>query len=186
MTTDNDTIYMGANNRGWILDGQYDNEAYWAHWETYLGGTLSFDVNVDECDCNRAAGVFLVQLDDGDCSWDPKPSDMVPQCAAIDIFEANKYGLNVASHPCTSGQCDIESLCKVRVNDDDYWNYGYGDEYTINTENDFSVQTKFYADRSLTGLGDIHYIETTLSQDGRTVVLVQDCKDYLAPFSDLL
>jgi len=148
------------------------DEAYWAHFEFYLGGSLTFNVKLDECDCDRATGLFLVEVDDEDCSWDPKPSDMVPQCASIDIMEANKHGFNVASHPCATGQCDIESLCRVKVNDDSYWNYGMGSDFTINTMNEFTVTTKFWADRSLTGLSDLKYIETILTQGGAEVRMI--------------
>lgn len=61
-----------------------------------------------------------------------------------------------------------------------------GTEYTINTEEEFTVTTKFWADRSLTGLSDLKYIETILSQGGAEVRMIQDCEDYLAPFTDLL
>ena len=100
LITDDITISMGKNNRAWILDQNYDNEVYWAHYEDYLGGALEFTVNVNNADCYRALGVYIVEVNDGDCSWKSKPSDQIPQCASIDIMEANRYGFNAASHPC--------------------------------------------------------------------------------------
>ena len=55
----------------------------------YLGGTLEFDVNVSNVDCNCAAGVFLVTLDDNDCNQGEYESSSRPQCPQISVMKAN-------------------------------------------------------------------------------------------------
>ena len=139
LTTQDRAITMGSNNRAFILDFPYDDTCYWAYEHFFLGGSMSYDVDVSQVSCDRAAGLFLVQMDDEDCSWFPQPSDYVPQCASLDVMTANKHGFAIEAHPCEFGQCDNESLCKARFTDEDYWNYGYGADFMINTENPFNV-----------------------------------------------
>lgn len=78
LTTDHRTITMGPKNRAFILDYPYDDEAYWAYENYFLGGTMTYDVNVADIACDSAAGVFLVQVDDEECFWDSKPFGDVP------------------------------------------------------------------------------------------------------------
>ena len=80
---------MGLDNRAFILDYPYDDTTYWAYWHYYLGGPLQFDVDVSSVGCECAAGVYLVELNDDYCSWDSKSRGETPQCATIDVMEAN-------------------------------------------------------------------------------------------------
>jgi hypothetical protein len=87
-----DKIEMGLNNRAFVLDQPYDDSTYWAYYHKYMGGTLMFDVDVSNVDCECAAGVYLVELNDDHCSWNEKNPGETPQCATIDVMEANKHG----------------------------------------------------------------------------------------------
>ena len=78
LATNDKTITMGPKNRAFVLDYPYDDEAYWAYQDYFLGGTMTYDVNVSDIACDSAAGVFLVQVDDEECFWNSKPSGEVP------------------------------------------------------------------------------------------------------------
>lgn len=97
---------MGENNRAFITDYPYDDNVFWAYKHTYLGGCVEFDVDVSEVDCSCAAGIYLAQLDTNECSWDPKEEDVTPQCASIDVMEANMWGFNTQSSSCEFGSCE--------------------------------------------------------------------------------
>lgn len=133
---------MGADNRAWILDVDEDDSSYWAYWHSYLGGTLDFDVNVSNVDCASATGVYLVELDDASCSWTARASGEEPACARVEIFEANSSGFNVGAYPCDGGSCEAASSTAQSVSGSEY---GPGSAFTINTDNSFHVQTKFFA-----------------------------------------
>ena len=79
---------MGYNNRAWVLDYPSDETTYWSYWHDYLGGTIKFDVNLASASCQQAAGMYLVQADDENCSWKAK-SGGDPQCARVELMEAN-------------------------------------------------------------------------------------------------
>jgi hypothetical protein len=77
-----------------------------------LGGTLYFDVDVSDVECECAAGVFLVELDAANnCGWEQKNLGETPQCASIDVMEANKHGLRTQTLPCEFGICDENNQC---------------------------------------------------------------------------
>ena len=60
LTTSGNSITMGENNRGFIFDFANDESTYWNYYHQYLGGSISFDVNVSDVSCGCAAGVYLV------------------------------------------------------------------------------------------------------------------------------
>lgn len=60
LETDGDVVRMGYNNRAWVTDFADDESVYWAYWHPYLGGTLSFDVDLSMVSCDCAAGIYLV------------------------------------------------------------------------------------------------------------------------------
>ena len=181
LTTMDREICMGENNRAFVLDYPYDESIYWSYWNNYFGGTLTFDVDLSEVDCACAAGVYLVQLDDENCSWDAKGADVTPQCSSIDIMEANIWGYKTTSHPCEFGSCDAQSASTATVNWTD-GSYGANDYYRINASQPYNVQVKFWANQS----NELVKIETTLTQGSEVAVLVQDNADYLAPLASKL
>jgi len=106
LETDGDTLNMYMNNRAWVLDHPYDDSVFWAYKHKYQGGSVTFDVDMSEVGCGCAAGVYLAKLDDHDCTWGAYEPGTRPQCASVDVMEANKYGLNTASYPCEFGVCE--------------------------------------------------------------------------------
>lgn len=79
----------------------------------YLGGALEFDIDLSRTDCGSAAGVYLVDLNDENCHMEPYATGETPQCAVIDILEANVNNIHVQSLPCDFGTCDLVSQCKA-------------------------------------------------------------------------
>ena len=183
LSTSGREITMGDNNRAFVVDYPYDDRVYWSYWHNYLGGTVSFDVDVSDVECACAAGVFLVQLDDYDCSWDAFESDTTPQCSSMDLMEANIWGFAQASHPCEFGSCDVDSQSTAFAYWADY-SFGPGQDYTINTYEKYNVEVKFWATDA--EAQELVKIVTTLSQGDNSIELVQDNADYLAPLADKL
>lgn len=62
---------MGLDNRAFVLDYENDDSTYWAYWHDLLGGSFEFEVEVNDIGCACAAGVFAVDLNDEECSWNP-------------------------------------------------------------------------------------------------------------------
>ena len=160
LETMDDKIEMGLNNRAFVTDQPYDDSTYWAYWHKYIGGTLMFDVDVSNVDCECAAGVYLVELNDEHCSWNEKSPGETPQCATVDVMEANKHGFRAQSLPCEFGVCDEESQCSASANAVSNMMYGPGAEYIINTQEKFCVKTQFMT----RGEDDLECIKTTLIQ----------------------
>ena len=69
LETDYDTITMHENNRAFVLDYPFDESVFWAYNNKYLGGSVTFDVDISSVGCGCAAGVYLTKLDDDQCSW---------------------------------------------------------------------------------------------------------------------
>jgi len=142
---------------------------------------MKFKVNITDVDCACAAGVFAVNTDDEQCSYDAYDQGVTPQCGSIDIMEANIFGFNVQSNSCEFDFCDPSASCMNKLNE---WEYGPSSEYTINSKEFFTVKTQFFATPGADGQPDaLALIRTTLSQNGVDVVLEQDCPDYLAALS---
>jgi len=78
LTTEGDAVMLGCNNRAWITDYAKDEEMYWSYWHDYLGGSVTFDVDLSGVACNKASGLYLVQGDDENCSWGEKGTDVTP------------------------------------------------------------------------------------------------------------
>jgi len=173
---DMDELEMGPNNRAFMYG--WDGEPL---THELIGGTLSYDVDIEDVGCACAAGVFAVRLDDDQCTVDSFQAGVVPQCASIDIMEANKYGFNVQSLPKEFDTVDPVSQCIRTVQEGEY---GPSDNYTINSSQGYNVKTQFFATQNAQGDPvDLTLIRTTLSQDGREVILEQDCPDYLNSLS---
>lgn len=72
VSTEGKTVKLGYNNRAWINDYPYDNSIYWAYRHNYLAGSMSFDIDLSNVDCACKSGVYLVDYDYENCSWDEK------------------------------------------------------------------------------------------------------------------
>ena len=145
---------------------------------------MEFDVDVSDVGCACAAGVYLVDLDDGNCSWGEKSSGETPQCARIEVMESNIWGFNAASYPCEFGSCQSSSASQQHIAGAQY---GPGSSYTIDTTKSYHVATKFYSLMDEQGyMTELTRIETTLSQEGRSVVVEQSDADFLSSLSSKL
>lgn len=184
LTTESTTVNMGFNNKAVVVDYPYDDSTYWAYYHDLIGGSFSYTVDVSNVDCACAAGAFFVDLNDEECSWNAKEAGTVPQCANVQVMEANIWGFNTESNPCTFGTCDAESQCKAKVNSDYSFNYGYGADFAIDTSKSYKVTTQFWAtkDADVTEV-NLEKITTILEQEGRTVEMVMDCPDYINSMS---
>lgn len=113
LQTDNDkTIEIGFNNRAFINDYEWFDSALWSHkHDSYLGGTLQYDVDLSDVPCQCATGVFLAHVDDDECSWDAHPVASPPQCDTIAIMEANDSGILTNLRECSSGTCTDPRQC---------------------------------------------------------------------------
>ena len=185
LSTEATTVLMGEENRAFVTDEAFDDEVYWAYGHDLLGGSFSYTVDVSNVGCACAAGAFFVDLNDDECSWNAKDEGVTPQCASIEVMEANMYGFNVASNPCEFGSCDIVSQCRASITTDSDVGgsevYGYGSGYSIDTSMPYKVSTKFWANQDIAGTAiDLAYIETILEQEGRVVTMKMDCPEYLA------
>ena len=80
LETDGHNIFMGENNRAFVLDTAQTDSTYWAYYEQYIGGSVQFDVDVSQVECDSVTGVYLAALDDDKCSWDMKDKGVVPEC----------------------------------------------------------------------------------------------------------
>ena len=70
------------------------------------GGALQYTVNLKHVRCGCVAGVYAVKVNDK-ANPDVDIIDAIaPNCATIDIMEANIGGFGVAANPCDGGQCD--------------------------------------------------------------------------------
>lgn len=68
-----------------------------------VGGCLEYTANVSEIPAGCVSGLYLVATDNN-CTMDERDGN--PNCASVDVMQANKYGFNMAAHPCANGQCD--------------------------------------------------------------------------------
>lgn len=151
-------VTIGASNRAWILDYPNDESIYWSYWHDYHGGTFEFDVNLADIGCTQAAGMYLVQADDEQCSWKAKEDGTEPQCSRVELMEANIYGFKVAGFPCEFDSCTAGAQTKFA----DAAAYGPGSSYTIDSLQPFKVNTKFIAFDNSGEPGELMRIETCL------------------------
>ena len=71
-------------------------------------------------------------------------------------MEANINGFRAASYPCDFGVCQDSSETQTQVSG---MQYGYGEDYVINTKLPFNVRTRFFKNDS----NMLSKIETTLT-----------------------
>lgn len=128
-----------------------------------LGGSLSYDVDLSQNGCNCVAALYMVEMpaknedgsyregDDGMYYCDANQVGGA-FCPEFDIMEANTFAWRAVHHNCDEpnengfyGDCDRAGQCHVDVLTDfpDQDHYGPGDNYTINTLNEFNVKIKF-------------------------------------------
>ena len=108
---------MSENNRAWLHDVEYDDSCEWTYkHDGYLGGELSYDVNVSEVPCECAFGVHLAYLNDNECRLDAYgANELSPACDSISIMEANKMGFLSDSVSCSGGICTDAKQCMGKL-----------------------------------------------------------------------
>lgn len=169
ITAANDEITVGGNNRAFVFATPDESSETNAFMWDLLGGSLTFDVDVSGVGCQCAAGAYLVKIEeDGVCSCDVKEFGTEPGCSRIELMEANPWHFNVATYPCAGGQCAGTSATAQSAN-------GYGPGSSIDSTMPYTVQTRFWADYYTdTGSWALNSIETTLTQGGNSVQLIQN------------
>lgn len=90
------------------------------------------------------------------------------------------YGFETKANPCTNGTCDAISECIVGMQEqgkDEYGIDAYGPGgFLIDTNTNFNVRTQLLTeDNKKTFWG----LRTTLTQDGRTISMQKECREYL-------
>jgi len=115
-TTDR-TIEISENNRAFVLEKE-EEIPFWAYQHKYLGGSVSFDVDISDVGCGCRAGIYLTTLDDGACSWNPLEGGATPACSTIDLMEGSIWGIKTQSSPCADGACPESQMCTVASNRD--------------------------------------------------------------------
>ena len=103
LSTDNKTINLGYDNKSWVWLNENSTDYRNSYQHAYLGGSLSFDVNVSQTECACAAHVKLRKLaNEGECAWFKDDSG---QCSQVDIMKANRDGFSASAKHCESGSC---------------------------------------------------------------------------------
>ena len=107
-------------------------------------------------------------------------------------MQANKYGFEMAAHPCEGGQCDAKSKCMYSMNTDGIKKYGKGaygiGGSMIDTTKPFDVETQFISDKKHDRFWKIKTLLTqgNSSNDQKQIVMEADCSDYLYEMSERL
>jgi len=165
---------MGFNNRAWLNDVEYDDSCEWTYKHpAYLGGEVSYDVNVSQVDCMCAFGVHLAYLNDDECRLDAyQPNELNPACDTVSLMESNKMGFVSSTSTCVDGSCTNPRQCMAKLHSAE----GYGPNKTIDTNESYNVKIQFFVDQDkdtfeYTGLTEIR---TTLTQGEETVTFSQE------------
>ena len=167
-------LMMSHNNRAWLNDEEWDDSCAWTYKHSeYLGGEVSFDVNVSEVGCNCAFGVHLAYLNDEECRLDAyQPNELNPACDTIALMESNKRGFISSTQECAGGACTDADQCMAGL-----WSHtGYGENKTIDTRESYNVKIQFFVDQDATTLDytGLTEIRTTLTQGDNTLTFNQE------------
>ena len=170
------------------------------HWDTVLtgdmfykpnllGGSFEYDIDLSQSTCGCLATVYFTGMPGIDTSGKPDPrsnvsyycagQDTTQPCPEIDVMEANQHAWQTTLH-----QCDENATVKGHYDGCDSWGfdkkiwemdknaYGPGEQFTINTQNDFHTKFEYKADN-----GKLVQVVTTLSQGDKSFVITQDDTD---------
>ena len=180
-----DEMSFDFNNRMYLSNvPQADSSEYFT--VNLLGGAMEFDVDLSQVGCGCVTALYTVTMpavDNGDtfkyCDANQVGGHWCPE---FDIMEANQYAFHVTGHKCDAPDangvfynCDRGGQCTMDVLDDiNQTDYGNGSQYTINTNSPFTVRTDFHESG-----GDFTGYTSTLTQDGRSIVLTTGTCNYL-------
>ena len=147
-----------------------------------LGGSVEYDVNLSTRNCGCVAAFYLVKSPGKDANGNLWATDNTYYCDAnaykgnycpeFDIMEANIWSFMSSPHACPPptangfysscdgvGGCGQNSVKKLA-----YYDYGFGTNFKINTQNEFHVKLDFGA--STTSFGNF---TTIISQGLNTI-----------------
>jgi len=166
-----------------------------------VGKELNFTVDLSRVGCACNVALYLISSPGRDLDGKPYPgpknSDQPPYycdannvggqwCPEVDIMEANNHAFAATPHKCDApvnghyNYCDRDGCSQNTRDASD--SYGPGASYTIDTRHPFHVRTVFPEES-----GIVTGMVTTLSQDGRQVVLDHaNCGADLAALSDAM
>jgi hypothetical protein len=148
-TSMSDTCVTVPNNNSMMIKRMDYDGADYALKPWVRGGAISYNVDLSNVDCGCVAGVYFVAVDEW-CGEGAQQNDY-PQCASIDVMQANKAGFNVGAHPCANGTCDAISRCQYDLAVEGIELYGpdaYGPGGSIiDTNSQFNVKQAFVSTR---------------------------------------
>ena len=152
LTTSGSSATIGHNNRAFVLSVDDDSSVLNTLRQDLYGGKLSWTMDVSNVQCRCAAGLFLAELQDGLCDFNPIAIGTEPSCKSVDLIQANINGFTTRfGDLCTWNS----ELCGSTA-------YGEGSSYQIDSTRPYDVSIAFYRsfDRSA-----LTRIVGTLEQD---------------------
>jgi len=145
----------------------------------FLDGSITFTADLSQVGCACNAALYLVAMPAYNSNQQPDPTKCGDYycdandvcglwCPEMDLFEANNRAMQVTPHKCDTPQgkfyphCDGGG-CGINTYKTNPNGYGYGTQYTINTQLPFVVSISFITSNNV--LSEIH---TVISQNGKT------------------
>jgi len=166
-----------------------------------LDKTISFTADVSTVGCGCNAAFYLTSSPAYNQSQLPDPGQCGDYycdankvcgqfCPEIDLFEANNRALQVTPHTCDApvgkyfSKCDGVG-CGRNTHKLNAVNYGFGSNYTINTQNPFRVSISFKSTNAV-----LTSMVTVISQGTASVTMTHDSSvcggSYLPNLTDAL
>ena len=190
---DQSAITMNNRDRAYLSwSEQPDPFSYFR--PNLLGGYVTYDVDISKLPCGCITALYQVLMParqvDGTL-WDraywycgaQQSKFGGESCPEFDVMEANTWGFHTTIHACDAPNefghfpaesCDFQGQCEVDIEGAGVADrYGPGEQYDINTLKPFNVRIDYHKyDNNLVGY------TTTMTQEGRTIDLIGDCRDY--------
>ena len=171
LTTSGDSLKISENNRAFFLkDASEKVELAYKH--NYLGGSISFDVDIADVGCGCTAGVYLAAIDEK-FNFKDLDEGVTPTCSSIDLMEADIWGLKTQTSACKNGVCSDANMCWTKTSGA---KMGPGPSYSINTSAPFNVKVAFWSDADANGKAtNLKKVVTSITQGSALYTLTQEC-----------
>ena len=173
LSTAGNSVTIGHDNRAFVFATDDDSTVASTLKRDLYGGTLSWTMDVSNVQCRCAAGLYLVDLQDGVCDFSPVAPDTEPSCTYVDLIRANINGFNSRFGDICTWNAD---LCGAYA-------YGEGSLYDIDSTRAYDVSMQFYRSFDST---ELTRIVGTLSQDSSNVSFELANVDELAAIAGAL
>ena len=188
-TTSGSSFSYNYNNRMYLSTSPtLDPQSFYK--PNLLGGSMEYDVDLSQVSCGCVSALYTVLMPAADNNvQDPFKYCDANQvgghwCPEFDIQEANRHAFHATAHECDAPSsngvyhnCDRGGECTADIYYEAANTYGFGSQYTINTERPFHVKVDFQeTDEVFTGY------RMTFTQEGREVVMdpqTGNCSAYL-------